>query len=160
MTLLERTETAYVQSPIGTLELTGTERGILSVLFLDEVKTGPEPELPVMKQAVHELSEYFAGKRKTFTVPFWTAGTEFYTKVWEDIGKIPYGKTKQYGQIAETIGSPSAVRAVGTATGRNRLPILIPCHRVFSSTETVEKIGNFACGAWRKQWLLRHEGVK
>ena len=159
MKLLERTETAYLQSPIGTLEILGTERGILSVSFLDEMKAGTEPELPVMKQAVRELTEYFAGKRKTFTIPFWTAGTEFYTKVWEDIGKIPYGETKQYGQIAETIGSPSAVRAVGTATGRNRLPILIPCHRVFSSTETVEKIGNFACGAWRKQWLLRHEGL-
>ncbi len=160
MKLAERTETAYMATPIGTLELTGTERGILSVSFLDEEKTGTPPSFPVMQQALKELGEYFNGTRKEFTVPFWTAGTEFYTKVWEEISKIPYGKTKQYGQIAEFIGSPKAVRAVGTAVGRNRLPVLIPCHRVFSSTETVEKIGNFACGAWRKQWLLRHEGLQ
>ena len=82
--------------------------------------------------------------------------TDFQLKVWQHLLTIPYGKTTTYGAIAKAIGYEGAVRAVGTAVGRNPLPVIVPCHRVLPRSGG---IGEFSCGVWRKQWLLKHEGV-
>ncbi|MFK7768467.1 MAG: bifunctional transcriptional activator/DNA repair enzyme AdaA [Mariniblastus sp.] len=109
---------------------------------------------PLIKQMESELKKYFAGKLKEFTVPIKAPGTEFQSKVWKQLTKIPYGKTYSYDQLAKKIGNPQAHRAVGTANGNNRMSIIIPCHRVIRSDGSLSGYGG---GVWRKQWLLDHE---
>ena len=104
--------------------------------------------------AVQQILEYFAGTRKTFTVPLHAPGTEFQQRVWEALRQIPFGEIRSYGEIATAIGEPKAVRAVGTANGMNRIAILIPCHRVIGADGALTGYGG---GLWRKDWLLQHE---
>ncbi|WP_293156437.1 MULTISPECIES: bifunctional transcriptional activator/DNA repair enzyme AdaA [unclassified Microcoleus] len=98
-----------------------------------------------------QLNEYFAGQRKEFSVPLFTPGTEFQQAVWQELQKIPYGATCSYQQQASALKNPQAVRAVANANGRNRICIVIPCHRVIGSDGTLT---GYAGGLWRKQWLL------
>jgi methylated-DNA-[protein]-cysteine S-methyltransferase len=100
--------------------------------------------------------EYFEGRRKAFTIPLDINGTPFHREVWRALLTIPYGKTKSYGQIAQQIGKPRAPRAVGQACGANPIPIIIPCHRVLTSTG---KIGGYTGGIDIKNALLKLEGV-
>ena len=88
------------------------------------------PEHPVLRQAAKQLQEYFAGKRRNFSLPLRLAGTDFQRRVWREIALIPYGETINYGELAKRAGAPQAIRAAGTNTGRNPLSIIIPCHRV------------------------------
>ena len=104
--------------------------------------------------AVQQIGEYFAGTRKTFTVPLHAPGTAFQQRVWAALREIPFGEIRSYGEIAAAIGEPKAVRAVGTANGMNRLAILIPCHRVIGADGALTGYGG---GLWRKDWLLKHE---
>lgn len=109
---------------------------------------------PVLQQAAKQLKEYFSRKRKDFSLPLRLAGTEFQQKVWQQIARIPYGETIDYTALAKRAGAPDATRAAGTATGRNPVSIIIPCHRV------VGKNGNlcgFAGGLERKRQLLELE---
>jgi len=99
--------------------------------------------------------EYFDGVRQEFTVPLDIPGTEFQLKVWEQLRKIPYGKTVSYKQQAILINKPESVRAVANSNGHNRISIIIPCHRVIGSDGTLTGYGG---GLWRKKWLLEHEG--
>jgi AraC family transcriptional regulator of adaptative response/methylated-DNA-[protein]-cysteine methyltransferase len=101
-----------------------------------------------------ELTEYFAGKRTTFTVPLLPAGTEFERRALTYLRSIPFGQTRSYGQQAAAMGDAKAVRAVGRANGRNTINILIPCHRVIAASGALTGYGG---GLARKQWLLRHE---
>ena len=101
-----------------------------------------------------ELKEYFAGQRRTFTVPISPAGTEFERRVWDALRAIPFGQTRSYGQQAAAMGDARAVRAVGRANGRNTINIVIPCHRVIAASGHLTGYGG---GLARKQWLLRHE---
>lgn len=101
-----------------------------------------------------QLSEYFNGTRITFDLPLQIEGTEFRKKVWNELMNIAYGKTVTYLELARSIGDTKAVRAVGLANGKNRLAIVIPCHRVIG---TDNKLTGYAGGLWRKQWLLNHE---
>lgn len=103
-----------------------------------------------------EIREYFAGKRQTFTVPIVLAGTEFQKKAWEALLKIPYGITWSYSYQAACMGSPKSVRAVGNANGKNNIAIIVPCHRVITKNGTP---GGYAGGIWRKEYLLKLEGV-
>ena len=103
-----------------------------------------------------ELVEYFEGKRKKFTFSFDIRGTSFQMDVWDALNQIPYGQTKCYSDIAHMIGNPKAVRAVGTAVGKNPLSIIIPCHRVLGKNGTLT---GYSGGLDVKELLLQHEGI-
>jgi methylated-DNA-[protein]-cysteine S-methyltransferase len=150
-----------MRSPVGQLTLVGSERGLAAVLWEDDSpsrvrleRTKEDASHPVLLQAQRELEEYFAGKRRTFTVKLDPAGTEFQNKVWNALRTIPFGETRSYGQIANQIGSRKAVRAVGAANGRNPLSIIVPCHRVIGADG---KLTGFAGGLEVKAQLLALE---
>ena len=108
----------------------------------------------VLLKAEKQLSEYFSGKRKTFELEYEISGTEFQKSVWRELLKIPFGKTKTYGEIAAAIGKPKATRAVGSACNKNHILLAVPCHRVIGSGG---KLTGFAWGTDMKKWLLGHE---
>lgn len=109
---------------------------------------------PLLQQAEAELNEYFAGTRTRFDVPIDWPGSDWERAVWQQLIAIPYGETRSYAQIAAALGRPGASRAVGTANGRNRLGIVIPCHRVVRADGSLSGYGG---GVWRKRALLAHE---
>ncbi len=143
----------YYTSPIGTIEINGSDNGIIS---LNYVKNAQEylsiPEC--LKDCVNQLDEYFNKKRQTFSVKLDIQGTPFQLKVWNQLLLIPYGKTCSYIDIAERLGDEKYVRAVGNANGKNKIPIIIPCHRVIG---TNSKLIGYAGGLQRKKWLLDFE---
>lgn len=145
----------YYSSPIGTLALTGSESGLSALDFLEESRENREPIPGFFKPWVGELDEYFRGIRREFTLPLAVEGTDFERQVWGQLLRIPYGETTSYIAIAEELGNPGAVRAVGNTNRKNRIAIVIPCHRVIGSDGDL--IG-YAGGLWRKRWLLEHEG--
>jgi methylated-DNA-[protein]-cysteine S-methyltransferase len=152
-----------LESPIGTLRLIASDRGIAAVLWAHEDAipqrygtVAQAPEHPVLNQAQQELEEYFAGSRQQFTVPLDLGGTEFQSAVWNALRTIPFGQTRSYGDIAGQIGREKAVRAVGTANGRNPIPILVPCHRVIGADGTLT---GFAGGLEVKARLLALESA-
>ena len=101
-----------------------------------------------------EIREYWLKKRKKFSVRVRQEGTAFQRRVWDKLRRIPYGQTWSYAKLAREIGYPRAVRAVGNAVGKNKFPIVVPCHRVIRSDGSV---GGYAGGKRRKKWLLSHE---
>ena len=114
----------------------------------------PVHPCPVLDAVQLELGQYFVGERKHFDLPLSTPGTEFQNRVWSELLHIPVGETISYGELANRVGSPGAQRAVGAANGRNRIAIIIPCHRVIESTGALRGYGG---GLKRKQFLLDHE---
>ncbi len=144
----------YYNSNIGVLEIIGTQKGILSVSFLEE-KSVTHGKIPhCLKECYSQIDEYFKGNRKKFSVKIQLEGTDFQNKVWKQLIKIPFGKTVSYKDIAVSVGNKNAVRAVGNANGKNRISIIIPCHRVIGING---KLVGFGAGLWRKEWLLKHE---
>jgi len=117
-----------------------------------ELVPGQSPVFDILRT---QLDEYFAGRRRDFTVPLHAPGTPFQMRVWTELQRIPSGTTTTYGRLAESIGQPNAVRAVARANGDNRIAILIPCHRVIGSTGELVGYGG---GLWRKKKLLDLEG--
>lgn len=105
-------------------------------------------------EAKEQITDYFEGKRKEFDLTISPAGTEFQKKVWNELCRIPYGETRTYGEIGNNLGSPGLARAVGTANGKNPLPIIIPCHRVIG---TGGKLAGFAYGLTIKRALIQLE---
>ncbi len=145
---------AHCPSPIGTVEVEGTQEEIVALNFVDQPQPG-DVELPeVLKECVKQLGEYFNGQRKTFSVNLGFQGTEFQNTVWRRLVKIPYGQTLSYGEFAAAIGKPAACRAVGNANGKNPISIIVPCHRLIGSNGSLTGYGG---GLWRKEWLLKHE---
>lgn len=143
--------------------ISATDHGVALIDSLDEVpsegalKDGENSSHPILKQAVDELREYFAGQRREFSVPLdLQTGTEFQKEVWAELQRIPYGQTISYGQQAKNIGKPKAMRAVGGANGKNPIPIIIPCHRVLSSAG---RLHGFSGGLDLKKRLLEVEGL-
>jgi len=146
------------KSPLGDLMLVTDGSALVGLYFVgsDHVPDSSKrwarnEEHAILRQAAGELREYFAAKRRTFSLPLRLTGTEFQEKIWREIASIPYGQTVSYSDLATRVGAPNAVRAAGTSTGRNPVSIIIPCHRV------VGKNGNmrgFAGGLGRKQRLL------
>jgi AraC family transcriptional regulator of adaptative response/methylated-DNA-[protein]-cysteine methyltransferase len=108
----------------------------------------------LIDQTAHALNEYFSGDRQDFGIPITMPGTPFQRDVWKALREIPYGETRSYGELARSVGRPSAVRAVGTANGHNALAIVVPCHRVVGSDG---KLVGYGGGLWRKQRLLEIE---
>lgn len=145
---------AYYPSEIGWLEIVGSEAGIKSVSFIDEESVEQTEIHPCLQPCVTQLDEYFRGERKTFALKLEPEGTEFQQKVWRELLNIPYNKTVSYLDIARAVGDKKAVRAVGNANGRNKIVIIIPCHRVIGSNGQLTGYGG---GLWRKEWLLKHE---
>lgn len=144
----------YYDSPIGILEIAGTEEGITDLHFVEK-KNKPDPVIPVpLKDCCTQLHEYFLGDRKVFLIKLLLEGTNFQKKVWNQLMKIPYGKTASYKEVAAAIKNEKAVRAVGSANGRNNIAIIIPCHRVIAHDGT---LGGYGGGLWKKEWLLDHE---
>lgn len=115
-----------------------------------------EAETPLIKEAAQQLSSYFAGELKDFSLPLAPVGTNFQKKVWKALCEIPYGKTASYKEIAVKVGSPQAARAVGLANNRNPIPIIIPCHRVIGADGSLT---GYAGGLALKQRLLNIERV-
>ena len=107
-------------------------------------------------EAATQLMEYFAGKRRTFSLPLAPKGTPFQKEVWQALSSIPYGQTRSYADIAAQVGRPKAFRAVGMANNRNPIPIIIPCHRVVGSSG--DRVG-YAYGTRIKRYLLELEGI-
>jgi O-6-methylguanine DNA methyltransferase len=110
-----------------------------------------------LQQAMDQLQRYLAGERVQFTCPLDLHGTAFQVEVWEELYRIPYGKTRTYAEIARAIGRPAAVRAVGAANGANPVAIIVPCHRVIGSNGSLTGYGG---GLPTKAWLLALEGIK
>ena len=140
-----------------------SDKGVAAIVCLDSlpaaggVRSEDGISQPVLRQAIRELREYFAGERRSFEVGIdLQMGTEFQREVWAELRRIPYGQTITYGRQAQNIGRPKAVRAVGGANGKNPLPIIIPCHRVLASTG---KLQGFSGGLDLKRRLLAVEGL-
>src|SRR4051812_39649702 len=145
-----------IDSPIEELLLTTDGVGLSRVWFapFDDVELPQDTrddDHPVLALARAQLTEYFAGRRRTFDIPLSPGGTPFQNQVWEALREIPYGETVSYVEIARAIGRPTASRAVGAANGRNPIAVIVPCHRVIGSNGLL--IG-YAGGAARKRRLL------
>ena len=150
-------------SPVGTLLLTANDKALTGIHFSGGRRAQvvgadwkERPGHPVLRKAVRQLGEYFAGKRKTFDLPLAPEGTPFQRDVWKALRAIPYGKTQSYGDIARRIGRPKAVRAVGAANGANPISIVVPCHRVIGADGSLTGYGG---GLPRKKKLLTLEHV-
>jgi methylated-DNA-[protein]-cysteine S-methyltransferase len=146
--------TSYYSSPVGLLKLQCSDKHIKSVTFTDAEGDIQNDEHKLLHACARQLEEYFAGKRKQFTLPLNQDGTEFQEKVWNLLYKIPYGKTISYNELAKQYGDLKAIRAVASANGKNNIAIIVPCHRVIGSDHSL--VG-YAGGLWRKKWLLDHE---
>ena len=151
-----------MKSPVGELTLVGSDRGLAAVLWEndkpDRVRmnvVGEDKKHPVLVETEWQLTEYFAGKRKKFSVKLDFIGTEFQNKVWHALLTIPFGETRSYGEIARQLGNPKAMRAVGAANGKNPISIIAPCHRVIGATG---ELTGFAGGLKTKAYLLKLEG--
>ncbi|MCW6508963.1 methylated-DNA--[protein]-cysteine S-methyltransferase [Lichenifustis flavocetrariae] len=149
-------------SLVGWLKLVASDKGLAAVLWTrDNPRRVPlgaaleNDDHPVLREAVHQLQEYFSGTRRSFQLELDPRGTAFQKEVWAALLRIPYGQTRTYGEIAREIGRPNAVRAVGAANGRNPLSIVAPCHRVIGATGGLT---GFAGGLEAKVKLLSIEG--
>lgn len=141
-----------LETPVGTLWIEEADGAVSCVT--SRPLSGPEGNAPVLEQAKKELTEYFAGTRKTFSVPLNPRGTDFQRAVWAALREIPYGETRSYGQIAAQVGNPKAGRAVGMANNRNPIAIIVPCHRVIGADGSLT---GYAGGLNVKQELLALE---
>ncbi|MEO0043811.1 MAG: hypothetical protein RL329_3259 [Bacteroidota bacterium] len=152
--------TRYYESPIGILEISGTDTYLTRVAFQESVKKAAPP-LPMTTQScppidacIQQLTEYFAGNRQQFDLPIQHQGTPFQLSVWKALETIPFGRTISYLGIARQIGNEKSVRAVGMTNGNNQFGIIVPCHRVIGSKGNL--VG-YAGDIWRKEFLLEHE---
>ncbi len=150
---MEKIFTGYYSSPIGTIEIVSDGENLLELKFLDEKKQGGSRN-KIILETKKQLQEYFAGKRKKFDLPLKLEGTEFQKSVWKALQSIPYGVVVTYSDVAKMIGNPKAVRAVGQANNKNKLPVVVPCHRVVGKNG---KLVGYAAGLWRKEFLIELE---
>jgi methylated-DNA-[protein]-cysteine S-methyltransferase len=145
----------YCWSEIGLIEVGGTGSEIVSVEFVERYRPQPASN-PVVREGVRQIDEYLQGQRRVFDLPLGLHGTDFQRRVWRQLLNVSYGQTATYQEIADAIGNPLAVRAVGAANGRNPIPLIVPCHRIVGRDGHLVGYGG---GLWRKEWLLRHEGA-
>ena len=144
---------AFLKTPIGFLEITGSEAGIRSLYFLDfRVKVHRVPLC--LRPCVTQLEEYFAGTRDLFDLKLDLQGTPFQLKIWNELLNIPYGTTISYLELARRSGNILALRAIGGANGKNPVSVIVPCHRVIGQNG---KLVGYRGGLKRKKWLLEHE---
>ncbi|MFZ4827220.1 MAG: bifunctional transcriptional activator/DNA repair enzyme AdaA [Phototrophicaceae bacterium] len=159
---------AWVDTPLGAMVALADESALMLLEFVD--RDGLEAEIRnlqkalgygvvtgenvVLQQLRDDLARYFDGTLHDFTTPYQVVGTDFQKQVWAGLATIPYGETRSYRDMATALGNPAAVRAVARANASNKLAIIIPCHRVISSSG---ELAGYAGGVARKRWLLEHE---
>ena len=156
-------QSVYYKSPLGILQITCTGNAVSQVSFVnrkgaekiqeDEVVI-EEPGSPALKKCIDQLDNYFSGRLFEFDLELEQPGTDFQQTVWTELLKIGYGRTESYLSLSKRIGNVKAIRAVGTANGKNNIAIIVPCHRVIGSNGSLVGYGG---DLWRKQWLLQHE---
>lgn len=147
--------TSYYSSPVGILKIICDKEALVSVSHSHEIaKSYKNSDHPILNETIRQLEEYFENKRKKFDLPIKINGTEFQNKVWNELGKIPFGKIKTYGEIAKLVNSENANRAVGLACKMNPLMIILPCHRVIGAKH---ELTGFSIGIDKKLYLLNHE---
>ncbi len=154
----------FVSSPVDELKLVASDKGLTAIVWADKQPNKTKvplarenPKHPMLLRTEKQLSEYFAQKRTKFDLPLDLQGTDFQKKVWKALLNIPYGKTVSYADVAQKIGKPKAVRAVGNANNRNPICIVAACHRVVSSSGALT---GYAGGLDTKAALLTLESVR
>lgn len=150
---MNTTAREYLDTPAGKLEILADDKFVRQIEFVTSKKSANGNKLT--RETAKQLQEYFAGKRQHFALPLKQEGTDFQQQVWQALLDIPFGSTCSYGDIAGRIGRQKAVRAVGAANGRNKLAIVVPCHRVIGSNGTLT---GYAGGLDKKEILLKLEG--
>lgn len=149
----------FYNTPIGEIGIAEENGAITNVFFGNTVKPGSYEltQTPLLKDALAQLMEYFAGSRKEFVLKLAPGGTAFEQAVWNSLMHIPYGQTRSYADIARAVNRPNACRAVGRANARNPISLFIPCHRVVGSNHSLT---GYAGGIAAKEYLLRLEGAR
>lgn len=143
----------FLETSSGIVEIISDDKAVLEIKFSDKMgETNKDSK--VLTEALKQLEEYFAGVRKEFDLPLHLEGTEFQKNTWNQLRKIPYGVTVSYQDIAVALNNEKAVRAVGNANNKNKIMIVIPCHRVVGKNG---KLVGFAGGLDKKEFLLEHE---
>ena len=152
--------TLVMSSPVGKLTLVASSKGLVAIDVRNNAKqvvTAKNASAQaILIKTKKQLEQYFAGKRTSFDVALDLVGTEFQVQAWRALRRIPFGKTISYGQQASNIKKPKAFRAVGSANGKNPIPIIVPCHRVVASDGS---LGGYSLGLKMKIQLLALEGV-
>ncbi|WP_115460835.1 methylated-DNA--[protein]-cysteine S-methyltransferase [Winogradskyella aurantiaca] len=145
-----------IETPIGWAELHGDTNGLSVIKIVDEQPevSGSIPEALI--EVSIQLKDYFNNNRTSFDLSINPDGTSFEKRVWQELSKIPFGKTLSYLELSKKLGNSKAIRAVARANGKNPLWVVIPCHRVIGSDGSLT---GYAGGLHRKEWLLRHEGA-
>lgn len=152
-------------SPIGKMILAATDEGICSAAFTENENFEIDPKLSlrfeivlkgnkITEIAIQQLLEYFNHERDTFDLPLFFIGTEFQKKVWNTLLTVPYGETISYSDQALLLNDPKVIRASASANGKNKIAIIVPCHRIIGKNGSLT---GYAGGLWRKKWLLEHE---
>lgn len=151
----------FYHSPIGIIKIKISDSCVNELIYINDkssisserIKLSPNDK-KLLQKCIKQFDEYFSGKRKIFELPIKQVGTEFQQKVWNELFKIPFGKTISYLQLAQRLGDVKSIRAAASANGRNKLNIIVPCHRVIGSNGSLVGYGG---GLPRKKWLLDHE---
>lgn len=151
---MESSQTTYYKTPIGTAKIVGNEKGISAITVIDEAKETSTEFPKFLQDCVQQLDEYFNGIRTEFNLKLNPQGTDFQKRVWKELLKVPYAKTRTYLEQSKKLGDVKAIRAVASANGKNPIWIVIPCHRIIGSNGSLT---GYAGGLWRKKWLLAHE---
>jgi len=145
-------------SPIGRIKIVADKDCIQAITFIDDsVSTSNNEGIDspaVIHQCIDELIDYFNGSRTQFTVPIHQSGTDFQQKVWKELYEVPYAKTMSYAELAKKLGDTKVIRAAASANGKNKIAIIVPCHRIIGSDSSLT---GYAWGLARKKWLLQHE---
>jgi len=151
----------FYESPMGKMLIVAADEGLRGLYFIDqkyyrEVQSEwtRAPKHPVVRQTAREMQEYFAGKRRQFDIPLAPEGTPFQASIWKAISSVKYGDSITYSELARRAGHPDAIRAAGTATGRNPITIIVPCHRIVGSDGSLT---GYAGGLDRKRALQELE---
>ena len=156
-------ESVYYNSPIGILQISNSGNSISELSFVnkhgsvkikDEEAVFDKPVSVAIKKCIIQLDKYFSGELFDFKLQLDQAGTPFQQSVWSELLKISYGRTESYLSLSKRIGNIKAIRAVGTANGKNNIAIIVPCHRIIGSNGSLVGYGG---DLWRKKWLLEHE---
>ena len=158
-TLVTGTCSTCYHSPLGVLKISVNEHSVTEVLFCDQIPEEARQSLPfetpeIMQHCVEQLNEYFAGTRQQFDLPLDQKGTAFQQSVWKALTAIPFGTTISYLELAKRLGNIKAIRAAASTNGKNKIAIIVPCHRVIGTNR--ELVG-YAGGLNKKRWLLEHE---
>lgn len=146
----------YLTTPQGPLEIVANHQGLVAVTFVSAPRYAPCAN-EIVRDAQSQLSQYFARRLTTFSLPLAANGTAFQQAVWQALLSIEYGETASYKEIAAALNNPKAVRAVGMANSKNPIAIIVPCHRVIGSNK---RLTGYAGGIDKKQYLLNLEGAQ